>query len=125
MLARARAGLLQVQIRMAQESAVRPWVRASNLRSRDRPDLATDCGERGDPQRQQCRDDGGRALRAVFSSHDIWLDLGEVEREEWRGYFDRMLKWLHHFGYTPERNPCSMLLDGPTNSTEALNEEAP
>jgi hypothetical protein len=40
-----------------------------------------------------------RALRAVFSSHDIWLDLSEVERDEWRGYLDRMLGWLHHFGY--------------------------
>jgi hypothetical protein len=42
------------------------------------------------------RDDGARALRAAFSSHDIWPNLSEVERDEWRGYFDRMLEWLHH-----------------------------
>jgi hypothetical protein len=57
------------------------------------------------------RDDGARALRAVFSSHDNWPNLSEVERDEWRCYFERMLEWLHHLGYTPERNPCSMLLE--------------
>ena len=29
-----------------------------------------------------------------------------------------MLGWLHHFGYTPERNPCSLLLEGSTTGTE-------
>ena len=61
-------------------------------------------------QMSQCRDDGARALRAVFSSHDNWRNLSEAERDEWRAYFDRMLEWLRHLGYTPERNPCSMLL---------------
>jgi hypothetical protein len=60
----------------------------------------------------------GPGSASLFSSHDIWLDLSEVERDEWRGYFDRMLGWLHHFGYTPERNPCSMLLEGSTTGTE-------
>jgi hypothetical protein len=34
----------------------------------------------------------------------------EAERDEWRGYFDRMVEGLHQLGYTPEPNPCSMLL---------------
>jgi hypothetical protein len=50
-------------------------------------------------------------MRAVFSSYDNWLDLSETERDEWRGYFDRMLERLRLLGYTPERNPCSILLE--------------
>jgi hypothetical protein len=99
--------------------------RASNLRSRDNPGLATDRGDRWYVERQQCRDDGGRALRAIFSSHDAWRDLSEAERDEWRGYFDRMLRSLRQFGYTPERNPCSVLLERPPTSTQSLKEEAP
>jgi uncharacterized protein (DUF927 family) len=76
-------------------------------------------------QRQQCRDDGARALRAVFSSHDNWLNLSEAERDEWRGYLDRMFEWLHHFGYTPERNPWSMLLEGLTSAPDPSDEGAP
>jgi hypothetical protein len=45
-----------------------------------------------------------RALRAVFSSHDIWLDLSEVARDEWRGNLDRTLGWLH---------PCGSRSPGP------------
>jgi hypothetical protein len=72
-----------------------------------------DLGDRArwDPHRLQCRDDAARALRAVFSSHDNWSNLSEVEREEWRGYFDRMLERLQRLGYTPERNPWSVLLE--------------
>jgi hypothetical protein len=66
-----------------------------------------------------------RALRAVFSSHDNWLNLSEAERDEWRGYFDRMLEWLRHFGYTPERNPWSMLLEGLTCAAASADEGAP
>lgn len=40
-----------------------------------------------------------RALRAVFSSYDNWPDLSETERDEWRGYFDRMLERLQLLGY--------------------------
>ena len=68
-------------------------------------------GEGWHRERLQCRDDGARALRAVFSSYDNWPDLSETERDEWRGYFDRMLERLQLLGYTPERNPCSMLLE--------------
>jgi hypothetical protein len=99
-------------------------------RSRDRgrrrsPDRhAADDGERWYRQRLQCRDDGARALRAVFSSHDNWLSLSEAERDEWRGYFDRMLEWLHHLGYTPERNPWSMLLEGLTTGAGPSDEGA-
>ena len=71
---------------------------------------ATD-STRWDPQQLQCRDDAARALRAVFSSHDNWSNLSEAERDEWRGYFDRMLERLHRLGYTPERNPWSILLE--------------
>jgi hypothetical protein len=47
-----------------------------------------------------------------------------AERDEWRGYFDRMLEWLHHFGYTAERNPWSMLLTGPTSGPGASDQGA-
>jgi hypothetical protein len=104
---------------MVQRSATRTGVYAQNLRSRHHR------AQRCCPQRQQCRDDGARALRAVFSSHDIWPNLSEVERDAWRGYFDRMLGWLHHLGYTAEHNPCSALLEGSTTSIESSNEEAP
>jgi hypothetical protein len=85
---------------------------------------ATDGGERWHRERLQCRDDGARALRAVFSSYDNWLDLSEVERDEWRGYFDRMLERLHLLGYTPERNPCSMLLEALTTGAGPSDEGA-
>ena len=78
---------------------------------RGRDHHATDGGEVWHRERLQCRDDGARALRAVFSSDDNWLDLTEAERDEWRGYFDRMVEGLHLFGYTPEHNPCSVLLE--------------
>jgi hypothetical protein len=110
---------------MAQKSAAPAWVRAPNLRSRNRSGPATHGGERCYRQRQQCRDDGARALRAVFSSHDNWPHLSEAERDEWRGYFNRMVGWLRQFGYTPERNPCSMLLEGSTAAIESSNEKRP
>ena len=69
-------------------------------------------------ERLQCRDDGARALRAVFSLCDNWLNLSEAERDEWRGYFDRMLQLLRHLGYTRERNPCSILLENWTIGTD-------
>jgi hypothetical protein len=97
-----------------------PMARQSATRAR-----ATKGGEQCYPKRQQYRDDGGRALRAIFSSHDNWGALSEVDRDEWRGYFDRMLVWMHHLGYTAEHNPCSMLLEGSTTGTGFLNAEAP
>jgi len=54
------------------------------------------------------RDDAARALRAVFSSDDNWSNLSEAERDEWRGYFDRMLEWLHRLGYATNRELWSM-----------------
>ena len=99
---------------MAQKRVARPCAPPRNASSRDRRHHAPDGGEGWHRQRLQCRDDGARALRAIFSSHDNWLSLSEAERDEWRGYFDRMLAWLHHHGYTPERNPCSMLLENLT-----------
>ena len=110
---------------MAQKGAGRPPARAPNPCSRDRNRCATNRGERRYCRSQQCRDDGARALRAVFSSHDNWLNLGEAERDEWRCYFDRMLEWLHHFGYTPERNPSPMLLEGLTTAAASADEGAP
>ena len=98
---------------MAQKRADRPCVPSRNASSKDRCHHG---GEGLNCQRLQCRDDGARALRAIFSSHDNWLSLSEAERDEWRGYFDRMLAWLHHHGYTPERNPCSMLLEDLTGA---------
>ena len=109
---------------MAQKSAGRPPARAPNPCSRDRNRRPTTGGERWYCRSQQCRDDGARALRAVFSSHDNWLNLGEAERDEWRGYFDRMLEWLHQFGCTPERTPWSMLLDGSATATDPSDEGA-
>jgi hypothetical protein len=93
-----------------------------HLRNRSRH--ATKGGEPRHPQRLQCRDDGGRALRAVFSSHDTWLSLSEAERDEWRGYFDRLLERLHHLGYTPEHNPWSMLLEGAMTGAAPSDEGA-
>lgn len=88
---------------------------------------ATDGGEERRDQRSPYRDDGARALRAVFSSEDNWPNLSEAERDEWRGYFDRMLQWLHHLGYTPDRNPWSVLLEdsmtGADPSDDAGNEQ--
>ena len=113
---------------MAQKSADRPCVRPPSPSSRDRGRRSHDHdaingGEQWHSQRLQCRDDGARALRAVFSSHDNWLSLSEAERDEWRGYFDRMLERLHHLGYTPERNPWSMLLGGFTVGAGRSEEE--
>ena len=82
-------------------------------------------GARWDPQRLQCRDDAARALRAVFSSHDNWANLSEVEREEWRGYFDRMLERLHRLGYTSERNPWSVLLEDLGSAANRADERTP
>jgi hypothetical protein len=36
-----------------------------------------------------------------------------------------MLEWLHRFGCTPERNPCSMLLERSAGGANSANEEAP
>lgn len=103
---------------MAHKSRDRPCVPVQGSTPRDHerrgsPEhrTADACKDR-QHQRLRCRDDGARALRAVFSSHDNWLSLSEAERDEWRGYFDRMLEWLQHLGYTPERNPWSILLEG-------------
>ena len=99
---------------MAQRSADRARaprpIPISRDRGRSHDHHATDRA-RWDLQRLQCRDDAARALRAVFSSHDNWSNLSEAEREEWRGYFDGMLERLHRLGYTPERNPWSVLLE--------------
>jgi hypothetical protein len=108
---------------MVAMSAGRTWVRAPNPRSKDSGRGATTGGE-GWHRIGQCRDDGARALRAVFSSNDNWRNLHEAERDEWRGYFDRMLEWLHEFGYTPERNPWSMLLEGSATARESSDERA-
>ena len=110
---------------MAQKSAGRPPARVPNPCSRDRNRHAANGGERCRCRGQRCRDDGARALRAVFSSHDNWLNLSEAERDEWRGYFDRMLEWLRRFGYTPERNPWSMLLEGLMSAAAPSAEGAP
>jgi hypothetical protein len=114
---------------MAQKSADRRCVSAprpssSEIGRHRYHHHATDGRERWHRQRLQCRDDGARALRAVFSSHDIWLSLSEAERDEWRGYFDRMLEWLQQLGYTPERNPWSMLLEDSTAGAGRSNQEA-
>jgi hypothetical protein len=61
------------------------------------------------------RDDAARALRAVFSSYDHWPNLSEAERDEWRGYFDRMLEWLHCLGYATDRELWSIPLEGSTS----------
>ena len=107
---------------MRQKSARRPCAPAPILRSRDRSRDASHGDDLRHRQRLQCRDDGARALRAVFSFHDNWLSLSEAERDEWRAYFDRMLERLHELGYTPERNPWSMLLEGSTTGA-GLSEE--
>lgn len=70
----------------------------------------------------QSRDVGARALRAVFSSNDNWLSLTEAERDEWRGYFERMLEWLHQFGCKPERNPWSILLEDSATAGDPSDE---
>ena len=98
--------------------------RAPNPRLGDRSSRAAAKGKRWD-RKGAYRDVGARALRAVFSSNDNWLSLSEAERDEWRGYLDRMLEWLHRFGCTPERNPCSMLLERSAGGANSANEEAP
>jgi hypothetical protein len=110
---------------MTQKNADSQTLSSPRSSSSDHNRHATDGGERWRRQRLQCRDDGARALRAVFSSRDNWLNLSEAERDEWRGYFDRMLEWLHHLGYTPERNPWSMLLGGFTAGAGPSDEDAP
>jgi hypothetical protein len=62
--------------------------------------------------RRNFRDDAARALRAIFSSDDNWPNLSEAERDEWRGYFDRMLEQLHRLGYTIDHEQCSTHLRG-------------
>jgi hypothetical protein len=79
-------------------------------------------GHAGILQKLQCRDDAARALRAVFSSHDNWPNLTEAERDERRGYFDRMIERLHRLGYTPERNPWSILLEDLRADPERLKD---
>jgi hypothetical protein len=91
---------------------------------RSRDHHATDSGERLYHERLLGRDDGARALRAVFSSYDNWRNLSEAERDEWRGYFDRMIEFLHLLGYTPERNPCSTLLEALTTGAGPSDEGA-
>jgi hypothetical protein len=95
----------------------------ANPRSKDSSRGAITGGERRRPIGRG-RDAGARALRAVFSSNDNWLSLSEAERDEWRGYFDRMLEWLHKFGCTPERNPWSMLLKGSATAGDPSDEGA-
>ena len=65
----------------------------------------------------------GSASRLLLN--DNWLSLSEAERDEWRGYLDRMLEWLHRFGCTPERNPCSLLLERSWRGADFANEKAP
>jgi hypothetical protein len=71
-------------------------------------------------ERAQIRDDGARALRAVFSTRDNWSDLSEVERDEWRGYFEGMLERLGHLGYTVERSSSSVLLKAQSTRESTL-----
>ena len=49
----------------------------------------------------------------MFGQYPVTADRDQLEseRDEWRGYFDRMLERLHRLGYTPERNPWSILLE--------------
>jgi hypothetical protein len=75
--------------------------------------------------RRNFRDDAARALRAIFSSDDNWPNLSEAERDEWRGYFDRMLERLHRLGYTPERNPWSILLEDLRSGATRADERTP
>jgi hypothetical protein len=114
---------------MAQRSADRARAPRPIPISRDRErrshDHAASDRVRWDPQRLQCRDDAARALRAVFSSHDNWSNLSEAERDEWRGYFDRMLERLHRLGYTPERNPWSILLEDLRSGATRADERTP
>ena len=109
---------------MAGKSAGRRCAGGPSARSRNSSRGAISGGERW-LSKPGCRDVGARALRAVFSSNDNWLSLSEAERDEWRGYLDRMLEWLHRFGCTPERNPCSMLLERSAGGANSANEEAP
>jgi hypothetical protein len=95
-----------------------PSSRDGRRRSRDHHAIE---GALWDGQRLQCRDDAARALRAVFSS----LDLSEGGRDEWRGYFDQMVEWLHHLGYTPKRNPWSILLEDSTAGVAPPDEGVP
>jgi hypothetical protein len=46
-------------------------------------------------------------LCELSSSNDNWLNLSEAERDEWRGYFDRMLEGLHRLGYAMARDRWS------------------
>jgi hypothetical protein len=42
--------------------------------------------------------------------------MSEVERDEWRGYFDGMLKQLRVLGYVDDRNPQALLVHATTPS---------
>jgi hypothetical protein len=114
---------------MAQRSADRARVPRPSPSTGDRGrrshDHQASDRARWDLQRLQCRDDAARALRAVFSSHDNWSNLSEAERDEWRGYFDRMLERLHRLGYTSERNPWSVLLDDLGSAANRADERTP
>jgi hypothetical protein len=112
---------------MAQRSAdraraPRPIPISGDRGRRSHDHHATDRARR---ERLQSRDDAARALRAVFSSHDNWANLSEAEREEWRGYFDGMLERLHRLGYTPERNPWSVLLEDLRGGAPRPDERTP
>jgi hypothetical protein len=75
--------------------------------------------------RRNFRDDAARALRAIFSSDDNWPDLSEAERDEWRGYFDRMLEQLRRLGYTMTHKQCSTLVGGLPPGERSPGEESP
>jgi hypothetical protein len=107
--------------RSADRSRVPRPIPSSGDRRRSHDHHAIDRA-RWNPQKLQCRDDAARALRAVFSSHDNWPNLTEAERDEWRGYFDRMIERLHRLGYTPERNPWSILLEDLRADPERLKD---
>ena len=119
-----RARLWEGSTSMAGRSADRRCAGAPSARSRNNSRGAISGGGQWH-SKKECRDIGARALRAVFSSNDNWLSLSEAERDEWRGYLDRMLEWLHRFGCTPERNPCSLLLERSGRGADFANEKAP
>jgi hypothetical protein len=75
--------------------------------------------------RRNLRDDGARALRGAFSSNDNWRNLSEAERDEWRGYFDRMLKRLHRLGYAIDHERWSIQLDASPSGKRSSDDQAP
>ena len=118
-----RARLSEGSNSTAGRSAGRRCAGGPSVHSRNSSRGAISGGDRW-LSKEVCRDVGARALRAVFSSKDNWLSLSEAERDEWRGYFDRMLEWLHQFGCTPERKPRSMLLEGSATARAPSDEGA-